>query len=125
VTPVLCQCGCGRPAPIAKQTRSAQGHVKDKPVRFIRGHHTRKHISYAVDPSTGCWIWDQDIHSRGYGCIGGHLAHRFVYEQIVGPIPAGRQLHHTCETRLCVNPRHLVPLTYHEHRAVHGFEGAN
>jgi 5-methylcytosine-specific restriction endonuclease McrA len=38
----LCQCGCGRPAPIAKQTRDWLGHVKGQPIRFIRGHHGRR-----------------------------------------------------------------------------------
>ena len=38
----LCQCGCGRPAPIAKMTNTRLGHIKGQPVRFIRGHHARK-----------------------------------------------------------------------------------
>lgn len=37
----LCECGCGEPAPIAKQTRAHLGHVKGEPVRFIPGHHGR------------------------------------------------------------------------------------
>lgn len=38
-TPVkLCECGCGRPAPIATKTRTKLGHVKGQPIRFIRGH---------------------------------------------------------------------------------------
>ena len=34
----LCECGCGQPAPIAKQTRSDRGFVKGQPQRFMRGH---------------------------------------------------------------------------------------
>jgi hypothetical protein len=30
----LCECGCGRPTPIAKQTDSRHGHVKGQPMRF-------------------------------------------------------------------------------------------
>jgi len=41
----LCECGCGRPAPIAKMTNTKKGHVKGQPVRFIRGHHARQHAS--------------------------------------------------------------------------------
>lgn len=37
----LCECGCGNPAPIAKQTVTARGWVKGEPVRFIRGHRAR------------------------------------------------------------------------------------
>lgn len=40
-TTVLCECGCGQPAPIAKYTKTSAGHVKGQPVRFVRGHHGR------------------------------------------------------------------------------------
>lgn len=35
---VLCECGCGLPAPIARMTRADRGHVKGQPMRFISGH---------------------------------------------------------------------------------------
>ncbi len=35
----LCQCGCGEPVPLAKETR--RGLMKGKPVRFLRGHQRR------------------------------------------------------------------------------------
>lgn len=34
----LCQCGCGKPAPIATKTSSHYDWVKGKPKRFISGH---------------------------------------------------------------------------------------
>lgn len=35
----LCQCGCGRPAPLAKTTdRRRSGTIKGLPLRFIHGH---------------------------------------------------------------------------------------
>jgi hypothetical protein len=37
----LCECGCGARAPIAKMTNTKKGHVRGRPVRFIRGHHAR------------------------------------------------------------------------------------
>jgi hypothetical protein len=46
-------------------------------------------------------------------------AHRFAYEQLVGPVPARYILHHTCEVRRCVNPEHLEPLTRGEHAKRH------
>ena len=38
-------------------------------------------------------------------------AHRFAYEALVGPIPAGLQLDHLCRVKNCVNPAHLRPVT--------------
>ena len=37
----LCECGCGQPAPIAKQTHLKHGHIKGQPVRFVKGHGSR------------------------------------------------------------------------------------
>lgn len=34
----LCECGCGQPAPIAKQTDRRNGATKGQPQRFIYGH---------------------------------------------------------------------------------------
>lgn len=36
-----CQCGCGSKTPLAKRNNYEQGHVKDHPVQFLRGHHIR------------------------------------------------------------------------------------
>ena len=34
----LCECGCGKPAPIAKRNKKSVGWVKGEPIRFIHGH---------------------------------------------------------------------------------------
>ena len=62
--------------------------------------------------ATGCWIWTGATQTKGYGSTTdgtgrGALAHRRVYELLVGPIPAGFAVVHACRTRLCVNPEHL------------------
>ena len=38
-------------------------------------------------------------------------AHRWLWEQLVGAIPDGLQLDHVCKVKLCVNPKHLEPVT--------------
>lgn len=52
---------------------------------------------------------------NGYGLVrvAGklRLAHRYAYEQQVGPIPTGMDLDHLCRNRQCMNPEHLEPVT--------------
>ncbi len=75
--------------------------------------------NYVVD-ETGCWIWKGQLNNKGYGLIWSRdagqkiAAHRVAYELLVGPIPAGLELDHTCETPACVNPAHLEPVTHAE-----------
>jgi hypothetical protein len=61
------------------------------------------------------WIWKGAPESGGYGqtSVGGVrvMAHRWVWEWLVGPIPEGLKLDHTCRTTLCVNPAHLEQVT--------------
>lgn len=64
---------------------------------------------------TGCWIWTGRKNRNGYGrvCVDGRepVAHRAIYERLVGPIPLAHVLDHLCRRRECVNPRHLEPTT--------------
>lgn len=67
---------------------------------------------------TDCWIWAYAVNSNGYG----HLrkdkkiieAHKFMYEQIIGKVPANCELDHVCKNKLCVNPTHLEPVSHAE-----------
>ena len=65
---------------------------------------------FRIEPS-GCWRWLGHIALNGYGRINMKMAHRFVYERLVGPIPSGLTLDHLCRNRDCVNPDHLEPVT--------------
>lgn len=69
--------------------------------------------------ASDCWEWTATILSNGYGQFAVWKrqrvqAHRFSYELLVGPIPPGLVLHHTCLNRKCVNPEHLIPMTSRE-----------
>lgn len=65
----------------------------------------------------GCWVWTGGVDRHGYGYWGRALAHRRMYEQHVGPIPAGLEIDHLCRNTLCVNPEHLEPVTHAENVA--------
>ncbi len=64
---------------------------------------------------SGCWLWLGVIRKDRYGkvVVSGRqcLAHRAVYQALVGPIPDGLTLDHLCRVRSCVNPAHLEPVT--------------
>ena len=114
----LCFCGCGQQAPIATQSNFVLGIVKDQAMRFVHNHHMRKWVRYLIEDrgyKTPCWIWQLAIDQDGYGQVsinGRNLqAHRFYYEQSIGPIPDGLLLDHLCRVRCCVNPDHLEPVT--------------
>lgn len=70
------------------------------------------------DESSGCLLWTGSIPPEGYVQVrvGGRRTgiHRFMYEQRVGPIPAGLHLDHLCRVRHCAEPAHLEPVTPRE-----------
>lgn len=70
--------------------------------------------SFYVDKS--CWVWTGSINpTSNYGRVyfdsKQNMAHRVMYELLVGDIPNGLQLDHLCRNRSCVNPEHLEPVT--------------
>lgn len=65
-----------------------------------------------------CWNWVGYIDPDGYGRFpkagrrnGNHIAHRFSYELLVGPIPKGLVIDHLCRNRICQNPAHMEPVS--------------
>lgn len=76
---------------------------------------------YEQEPNTGCWLWLGNIRSYdGYPIIHGTLAHRFIFRFIKKISIDNKILHHTCKTKLCVNPNHLQLLqTQGEHNKLH------
>lgn len=57
-----------------------------------------------------CWEWNAARFEKGYGAfrLGDRQtkAHRTGYELLVGPIPEGYYVCHTCDNPPCQNPRH-------------------
>ena len=73
----------------------------------------------SVDGVTGCWLWTGAL-VNGYAQfrVGQDRVvpgHRWLYEQMIGPIPEGLVLDHfACDTPACVNPAHVRPVTHIE-----------
>lgn len=68
-----------------------------------------------LEGTDDCWLWRGYISPSGYGRFTygdlGHLAHRFAYEDHIGPIPTGLTLDHLCRNPACVRPDHLEPVS--------------
>lgn len=106
-----CACGCQR----------------DARRRFLPGHNSRLQQKSPVElrfwakigkvNTEQCWVWQASKYNRGYGCftITSHnqvSAHRYSYQLLRGPIPAGLELDHLCRNTSCVNPWHLEAVTH-------------
>lgn len=68
-----------------------------------------------VDSTADCWLWVAGRSHNGYGSFWAdgrsHAAHRWVYEELHGHLPAEIVLDHLCRTPSCVRPDHLDPVT--------------
>jgi hypothetical protein len=69
----------------------------------------------AINLDAPCWLFTGRT-TKGYGVISikgrETYAHRYMYEQLRGPIPEGLELDHLCRVPRCVNPQHLEAVTH-------------
>lgn len=85
----------GRLPPRVGRNRSPERHRQSDPARFFWSH-------AKVVNAAGCWEWTGRTSPKGYGVMPVNRrpvqAHRFAYELLIGPIPAGLQTDHLCHT---------------------------
>lgn len=104
--------------------RHAHAARKPKPKPWQPSIKDRLHAKLVYQPLTGCLLWTGCLGKGGYGSFrmpvaleaetGLIVAHKFVYERWVGPVPEGLELDHLCNTPACCNPDHLEPVTHAE-----------
>src|SRR3990167_2214942 len=70
---------------------------------------------YVPEPNSGCWIWLGARTLRNYPILQiegmSQRAHRAVYEFYHGKVAHNLVIDHLCRNTLCVNPKHLEPVT--------------
>src|SRR5882672_2140353 len=97
--------------------------ARTRRTRFGVCPHMKKPIDafnekWMPEPNSGCWLWLGALRGRGecYGYLNikrkPTYAHRFSYEQFIGPIPRGFVVDHQCNNTFCVNPDHLKLMTH-------------
>lgn len=87
------------------------------PKTKIKTSNNREAFSVRTKWDGECLLWFGANNGEGYGVMKDHRtgkriqAHRLAYELVIGPIPEGMFIDHTCHKRNCVNAHHLRPTT--------------
>lgn len=107
---------CGKSfVPRADYIRAGGGLYCSRACYRSRGQNWQERVFERIEVTESCWLWKtaKDGH-YGYTPVRSaptRMAHRAVYELVVGPIPDGFHLDHLCRNPRCVNPDHLEPVT--------------
>lgn len=92
-------------------------------------------LSNSSEDGNGCLIWQGRLDRHGYGIVqtmrdgekrSTQFAHRLMLQAREGSELAGLHTHHKCNTRACIRPDHLQPVTIQQNNgemhARHSYE---
>lgn len=105
-------------------SRGASQATIDVAINTLK-HATSENFWCRVAVGDGCWEWKGGRTRAGYGRLKlldeqGRwytlAAHRFAYEDHVGPIEVGHEIDHLCRNPPCVRPDHLEAVTPWENK---------
>lgn len=112
-----------------QKPRDSKGLCKNHYMRGLRRGEieTRPDPGYSdrfwakVEKTESCWNWTAAKTHNGYGVayLPNHkqqVAHKIAYRMLVGEVPDGIELDHTCHNRSCVNPDHLRQATHKQNQ---------
>ena len=100
-----CQCGCGKLAPIARQSEKSRGYIKGEPHKFLPGHNHKGQVRENSSAWKGGKVSAQGPrksyirvlmpeHPRA-NQAGYVLEHILIVEKAMGkPLPPGAVVHH-------------------------------
>jgi hypothetical protein len=120
-----CQCGCGQKTKIAKRTKSACGHIKGKPLRFIHGHNSylrigQNHPNYkggiTFIKAKNRWM----IKCRNGNCV--PYSHAVMENILDRPLKPDEIVHHKNKDSTCDEPWNLMVMNHGEHSTHHNGE---